>query len=396
MRHIRSAVACAITLALAMSVLQVPAEAESLNDVLARGSKHGFPAMTVLVDRPGAAPLMGATGYSSLEDQTPARVTDSYPMASITKVVTAVAVMQLVDAGKITLDEHIMKILGKKIVGPIPYGDEITVGQLLSHASGIYSFNNNRVYLDSLLGSGAFKPFQWTPKKFVALSYDRKKYPPLGKPGEGHFYSDTNYVLLGMIVAKVTGRPFKDVVRSAIFEPLGMTSTYFFSSYYQKGEVPPGHRAQGYTVISDELRAAVDINPRFPHAGPDLINTTGADEQTDAAAGLITTVIDLDRFARALFRGDLLRPASLAWLENVADGIQSEPVGTSREWALEADREPYGVILSKSGDGPGVNTVLAFEPKSQTIVIVFTNLFGRWDENEFIFSDILPAVLKLP
>jgi CubicO group peptidase (beta-lactamase class C family) len=265
-----------------------------------------------------------------------------------------VATLRLVDEGRLRLDDRVADLLPRDLVGPIPNIQEITVGLLLDHSSGIYGFNNNREYLNTLVGSEAGKGITWSSERLVALAYEGVN-DPFGVPGQGQFYGDTNYVLLGQIVEAITGESFRDYIRKNLLEPLGMSRTRFFSEFSPFEGYFPENAAQGYTVLSEELLAVLEPSSLFPRLEGGLANTTPAGETLDAAAGLVGPIDDLGRFARALYARDL---------------------------------------LTSEGDGPGgVNTVMAWHPASGTIVVGFTNIFGLWGETEFILDEIFSQVV---
>jgi CubicO group peptidase (beta-lactamase class C family) len=161
-----------------------------------------------------------------------------------------------------------------------------------------------------------------------------------------------------MIVERVSGLPFKEYVSQTLLTPLGMNSTYFYSSFLGKNADPSVRTVQGYLLATDELRSAIEVNPMFKpvlnekRSEGQLLNTTLAAERIDAAAGLVTTLPDLLKFASALFRGKLLGNRSQAFLMSVGRGTNAEPVGKKRIWALQAIHKSYGVLIYKEGDGP--------------------------------------------
>ena len=345
-----------------------------------------------------------AAGYSDLEKRTPMRVEDAFHVASINKTFTAVAVLRLVDEHKLSLSATLKECLGEA-VAQIPNAERITVAQLLDHSSGIYATNNDMDYLTTVIGPKADPARVWTPTELITLaSKDRNK--PSGEPGQGHYYADTNYILLGMIVERVSGRPFKEYLTQTLLVPLGMNSTYFYSSFLGKDAHPPLRTVQGYLLATDELRSVITVNAMFKpvpgdkRSGGQLLNTTLAAERIDAAGGLVTTLPDLLKYASALFRGKLLSPKSQAFLMSVAEGMNAQPVGTKRVWAMQAIRKPYGVLVYKEGDGPGgVNTLMAYNPSTDEIFLGFTNIFGYFNEVDFLMDDViggLPTTTRKP
>jgi D-alanyl-D-alanine carboxypeptidase len=367
---------------------------DQLKALLQKGIEHGYPGVAMLTQDGNGKIHSAAVGCSDLEHHTPLRIDDAFHMASINKTFTAVAVLRLIDEGKLSLNDTLKDRLGEA-AGRIPYADRITVSQLLDHSSGIYATNNDMEYLTTIIGPKADPARVWKPEEMVALA-DKDRSKPSGLPGEGHFYSDTNYILLGMIIERVSGRPYKEFLAKTVLEPLGMQTTYFYSNYLGKNAHPPVATVQGYLLSTKDLRAVIEPNAMFKpipgNYGKDvqLLNTTLAAERTDAAGGLVTTLPDLLKFASALFRGKLLSPQSQRFLLSAADGMEAQPLDQKRIWALQAIRKPYGVLVYKEGDGPGgVNTLMAYHPATDEIFLGFTNSFGYFNEVDFLMDDVI-------
>jgi D-alanyl-D-alanine carboxypeptidase len=372
---------------------------DQLTTLLGKGVEHGYPGIAMLVQQADGKLYSGAAGYSDLEHHAPMRVDDAFHMASINKTVTAVSVLRLVDEGKLSLNSSLQGQLGEA-VSRIPYSDRITVSQLLDHSSGIYATNNDMAYLTTLIGPKADPVRVWKPDELVALA-DKDHSKPSGSPGEGHYYSDTNYILLGMIVERASQLSYKEYVRRTMLQPLGMQSTYFYSDYLGKNAHPPVPTVQGYLRSTKNLRTVIEPNAMFKPVPGDygkdvqLLNTTLAAERTDAASGLVTTLPDLLKFASALFRGKLLSSQSQKFLMSAAEGIDAEPLEKKRIWALQAIHKPYGVLVYKEGDGPGgVNTLMAYRPATDEIFLGFTNSFGYFDEVDFMMDEVIGKFVR--
>jgi D-alanyl-D-alanine carboxypeptidase len=361
---------------------------------LQKGIDRGYPGIAVLIQSSDGKTRSAAEGYSDLENRVPMRVDDAFHVASINKTFTAVAVLRLVDDHKLSLNATLKECLGEA-VAQIPNAERITVSQLLDHSSGIYATNNDMDYLTTVLGPKADPTRVWTPAELIALA-GKSGNKPSDEPGHGHYYADTNYILLGMIVERISGRSFKEHITQTILVPLGMSSTYFYSSFLGKDSHPPVPTVQGYLLATDELRSMISVNAMFKpvpgdkRSGGQLLNTTLATERIDAAGGLVTTLPDLLKYASALFRGKLLSPKSQAFLMSVEEGMNEQPSGKGRIWAMQAIRKPYGVLVYKEGDGPGgVNTLMAYNPSTGEIFLGFVNVFGYFDEVHFLMDEVI-------
>lgn len=383
-----------ILLVAGCSTPQPQVATRDFSHLLARGVSRGLPGMWLAVGTVEALDWAGAAGFSSLAGAVDAEVDDGVHMASITKSFTAVATLQLVDSGHLSLDDRLVDLLPDETVGRIPNVEEITVRQLLDHSSGIYGFNNNSEYLSFLVGPDAGQDRVWTPQEFVALAFDGTN-EPFGLPGEGHYYGDTNYVLLGLIVESLSGAPLKTIVADRVLGPLRMGSTYYLTDYLNGSGAPPTDPASGYLSLSRQLLSVMPVNDEFPRVREDLAETSAAGETIDAAAGLITTVPDLHRFGRALFGGELLQGATHTWLLSVADGMDVAELETERVRALRAYRKPYGVIVTAEGDGPGgSNSLLAYHPETGVVVAAMTNVHGLWFESDFFLDEVVAEAVK--
>ena len=110
---------------------------------------------------------------------------------------------------------------------------------------------------------------------------------------------------------------------------------------------------------------------------------------------MVSTAEDLMTFGKELYKGNLISTQSLNWLLSIGNEIDKEEINTKRQGIVTVRNKPYGVLYTSLGDGGGgMNTVLAYHPKSKTIVIAFVNIFGNFDEHDFFMDEIIPSVLE--
>jgi D-alanyl-D-alanine carboxypeptidase len=238
-----------------------------------------------VADQPGAAAIVvkdgkvvyrKAIGMASMELGVPLQPDTVFRLGSITKQFTAAAVMLLVQDGKIALNDPVEKYLP----GYPTQGHVITVEHLLTHTSGIQSYT-------SIPG--------WFPTKIRAdlplleLIDGFKKEPMQFAPGERYAYNNSAYVMLGAVIEKASGQTYEQVLTTRIFEPLGMTSTFFGSN-----EPIIKRRAQGYTEEKGVVRNAAFLSMTQPHA----------------AGSLVSTVDDLAKWDAAVVADKVLKPES--------------------------------------------------------------------------------------
>jgi D-alanyl-D-alanine carboxypeptidase len=246
-----------------------------------------IPGAVLAVHIPGHTPWSGASGLADRRQRLPMEPSTRVRIASISKIFTAVVVMQLVEEGAIDLDAPMTTWLPDLV----PNGEQITVRNLLNHTSGLYDFVEDRRFISH----GYQKPDRmWEPQELVAYAV---KHRPAFAPGaEGAFdYSSTNYVILGMIVERVTGNSLAHEMKQRIFEPLRLENTFFAPH-----DAVQGQQAHGYMHQTDQTDISLSI--------------------VFATANLVSTASDTQRFGQALLDGELLRPATRALMYQFVNG----------------------------------------------------------------------------
>jgi D-alanyl-D-alanine carboxypeptidase len=216
----------------------------------------------------------------------------AFRIASVTKMMTATALLVLADQGRCRLDDPTGRYLPSDVVDRFQdstgraYGAAITLRQLLDHTSGLPNFFSQPPILEAVQHGGGRRRF--TPVDLVDLAVAGE--PPISLPGTAHAYTDTGFVLAGLIIEALTGRPLQEAYRELVLDPAGMADTWLESS-----DEPPRRR---------------DIAPH-DFEGQDI---THMDPTVDwAGGGLVSTAADLAAFLRALTRGQLVSAG--AWSE---------------------------------------------------------------------------------
>jgi D-alanyl-D-alanine carboxypeptidase len=286
----------------------------------------GVPGVVVLVRRDGRTVRLAA-GYANLAKETPMGVGDRFRIGSVTKPFIATVVLQLVDEGKLSLDDSVERWLP----GRIPNGDHITIRDLLSHRSGLFDYLHDQRVLKPYL-NGNFG-YVWSPRDLIRVSTG---HPPLFEPGAKFSYSNTNYILLGMIIEAAAGKPIKEQLNKRIFEPLGLRSTLLATS-----RAIPGPHANGYLISGkNHLQDVTAVSPSYAWT----------------AGGIVSTADDIARFYRALLGGRLLPPTLLKEMETTTDGYGLGVFKTP---------SPCGAILGHDGAIAAYLT-FAFNSKDST------------------------------
>lgn len=296
----------------------------------------GVPAALAAVsDRRGRERNLVA-GVADLDTGERVPVDGQVRAGSNTKTFVAAVVLQLVGEGAIELDAPVETYLPGVVRGPVD-GHDITVRDLLQHTSGIGSYTNGPPFItDGALTLTALKDWYVEPYELLALGLAQPATPA----GEWS-YSNTNYLLAGLLVQRVTQRPLAEVITDRIIEPLGLTGTYV----PERGERElRGKHPQGYHAEP---------------AGSALFEHTAIDPASSWGAGdLVSTPSDLNTFFRALLGGEVLQPAQLEQMKTtVALDLPGLPEGMSYGLGLFAtELSCGGLTWGHGGIIPGYQT----------------------------------------
>ncbi|MEV0537484.1 serine hydrolase domain-containing protein [Kitasatospora sp. NPDC050463] len=304
-------------------------------DAAVRGlvSPGGASATLGLVGERGRPVWKGAAGTADLATGAPADADGRFRIGSVTKTFVATVVLQLVAEHRIGLDDPVES----RLPGVVPNGGEITVRQLLGHTSGLFNytedpsfaFEEDSAALQQWLDTGRWHPY--APQELVDIA---TKHPVYFQPGQGWHYSNTNYIVVGMLIERITGRSWADEVQRRIVRPLGLTGT----SMPLNSPFVPGPHAHGYYKLATGPADVTLLDPSMAGA---------------AGAGISTTA-DLARFVSALLGGRLLGPAQLAEMKRTSP--QSGPA----EYGLGLQRTPTacGEYWGHGGGIPGYSTLM--------------------------------------
>ena len=344
--HGKRIVACGTLVALLAATTAAPTLAATTSPVQASldalTAQDGVPGAEAVIQDHGRTRVV-RSGRGDLTTGKPFPRNGSFRAGSVTKTFVAAVVLQLAAEGRVKLDAPVERYLP----GLLP-DKRITVRQLLQHTSGLYNYTDDLPLNDpeALRHRGA------EPAELVAMAL---KHPPLFAPGAGWSYSNTNYIVAGMLAERVTGHPLGDEIARRITRPLGLRDTYLPRRGDEK--LPPPH-AVGDTPVGGKL---VDFSD---------YDTTIA----WAAGGLVSTPADLDRFYGALLGGRLLRPAQLAEMRRTvpADlgipgaryglGLGSIPLSCGEFWGHEGGILGFTNLAGVGPDGRRATVVLNQNP----------------------------------
>lgn len=271
-------------------------------------------------------------GVGDISTDAPMRADDHIKIASLTKTYVATATLQLVDQGKLSLEDSVEQW----VPGLLRAGDRITVRELLQHTSGLPDYETVPEYLAPYL-AGDFA-HRWEPTELVAIS---NGLPPVFAPGDTEIssYSNTNYIVAGLVLEAVTGHPIGEVLRDQILDPEQLRDTTFPT---EPGLPLP--YAHGYLVIDGPPLDVTELSPSLAH-------TAGA---------MIATVEDAARFSRLLLGGELMSDRSLLEMKQtvLTDPDRVDITGQRYGLGLEAFPTRCGIAWGHNGVVPGYFTFL--------------------------------------
>jgi len=251
--------------------------------------------------RDGADRIAASSGTARQDGPEPVPFDSEFRMGSDTKTFVAVVMLQLVDEGKVRLDDTVERWLPGVVAGNGNDGAKITIRNLLQHTSGLFNYTADLFAVFSIDDYYATRFRHYEPRQLVAVAVS---HPPNFAPGTSWSYSNTNYILAGMIIKQVTGREWSAEVGTRILAPLGLVHT--FDPGDQPG-LPPPH-AVGYSTIE---------------WGQPLVDVTLYNHTWGGAAGsLVSTTGDLTQFWRALQAGKLLSPARMAEMHDTVPATE--------------------------------------------------------------------------
>lgn len=352
--------------ALALLTVHTPSAAAtpSLRNALQGLVDGGFPGAIGYV-RDGRRVEREAAGFADLETGERATPAHRFRIASNTKAFTSAVLLQLVGEGRLSLDEPVSHWLPGVITGNGNDGTRITVRQLLNHTAGLYDPTTEESFWAPYLSGDM--GFVYRPRDVVAMA--------VAHPPTGFSYSNTNYLVAGLIIEKVTGRSAVSQVYRRILVPLHLVHTRFPT-------IDPflhGRHLHGYDLRQDDV-------------------TVWSPSYDWTAGAIVSTVDDLARFYQALFDGTLLKPAQLAELKTT---VPSDPDDPTAGYGLGVERRgmpcPDGTVRTvwgNSGGGPGYNSIaLSTEDNSRQLVLA-TNTYDI--RAELAGRSPVPQVNPLP
>ena len=323
--------------------------------------RYGIPGISVTILFPDGSSWVGVSGMANVAAKTPVTTSTSFAIASVSKTFTAALVLALAQDGTIELDQPVRRYLPD-----VKVNARITVRQLLDHTSGLRDYFFHPA-IDKKLLTDRGRPWDTAD----AMKHVGKAY---FKPGTGWHYSNTNYLVLGMLAERVGGAPLADQVRARFLEPLGLRHTW-----YQPTEKASAEGSHGYRFESTKKDApAIDLSD-----GSAFMPFTSVVTAAAGAGAFASNSTDLARWVRALYAGAVLSQDSVDAM--VGDISRTEPykprvpygLGVQR---LDIDGSPS---LGHSGRLLGFRSVVRWLSEEDVAIAVVTNQ-SRTDPGIFV------------
>jgi CubicO group peptidase (beta-lactamase class C family) len=326
------------------------AQIRQIDDIAVRAlAKQHVSGMEIGVGREGKVLYAHGYGLRDRAQRLPVTAQTVFPVGSITKQFTSTAVMLLVNRGKVDLDARVSRYLPTA-----PHGSEITVRELLDQTSGLPDYLDDKTLLAAIM-AGTDGPH--SPQSLIALVNDK---PLHFKPGTKYEYSNTNYALAGMLVARVSGIPYAQFLQREIFTRQGLSSTQ-----YLRTTVPAGNDvARGYNYAKGKFL----LIPRFSM------------DWGNAAGAIASNASDLIRWDHAYFSGSII-PLQLVRTATtppprivmLASKNRANNLGIGYAFGWVQARAEGRQMIWHNGGLPGARAMNATFPRDGVYVIVLTN-----------------------
>ncbi|MGW7455521.1 serine hydrolase domain-containing protein [Streptomyces sp. NPDC054787] len=336
-----------------------PAVAAKLDAAVQRVMREAqVPGVSVGLWAPGKGSYVKSFGVADKATGAPMTSDLHVRIGSETKTFTVTALLRLVDQGKLSLDDHI----GTYVTG-VPNGDRITLRQLAGMRSGLFNYSEDDGF-NKALDDDPVRPY--TPQELLDYSF---KHPVQFQPGAEFEYSNTNLVLLGLVVEKVTGRPVHEVIQRDVLDPAGLRRTVFPTD-----AAIPAPYAHGYSdeTASGKIEDATHWNPSWAWS----------------AGAMISDLQDLRSWARTLATGTLLTPATQA------ERLKTTPMNIPGAGYGLGIFDVQGWI-GHNGSLPGYETLTVYLPQEQAtmVVVLNTDVLHDGQEPSTLFGEAITAIV---
>lgn len=329
-----------ILLALGMVTVAQDESDDEISNLLSEYVEDGDPGVVVYIRVEDEA-WIGAAGLANLDSGEAIATNDLFRIASASKPFTATVVLQLAENGDIDLDAPIADYIPADLAD-IPNVQEATIRQMLQMTSGIFNYTESDAFNDAV---DADPSHAWTAAETLGYIVDEEPY---FAPGEGYYYSNSNFNLAQVVIETVTGNSLAEELENRIFAPTGMDNCYLETAdRFAQGIV------RGYQVGDAGYEDVTEYN-----------DGTGLGD-----GGIVCDATDLAKFLPALANGELLGDDMLEeMLDTVDDGE-----GGAYGLGIGYDESDYGMVVSHDGASSGFQSSMSYFPDEDTVIVVLTN-----------------------
>jgi D-alanyl-D-alanine carboxypeptidase len=341
---------------------------------------------TMVVVRTPQGNFTAAAGTTQLGANTAPTADTHFRIASNTKTMTAALIVLLAQDGKLRFSDPV-----STYVSDVPNGKNITIAELLTMRSGLYGYTSAPEFA-ATLDSDPTKI--WTPQEVLAIAFQR---PALFPPGSAFDYSNTNYVLLGLIAEEVGGQPLARQFQDRLFGPRGLLQTSLPAANDTSIPEPHSHGymygESSYAMVDKEYPADMEAAARAGTLQP-VDYTKQNSSYATAAGGVISTADDLATWMRELVAGDVLNADyQQQWLDSLQIEDPDNPDGQKYGYGIQYQRfGPNASMYYHLGELPGFNSFMGYDTKNDVTLVIWTNLTVSPD-GRTTAQALLPMVL---
>lgn len=330
---------------------------------------EAIPGVILLVETPEKK-FLGSAGLADIETQAPMQTSHVMPSGSAGKKLTSLLTVLLEQEGLLNLDDNINNLLDAKILAQIENSDNITIRQLLNHTSGVFDYLDETTADDFYNAVLVSDPEQLKLDQF-ALTFALNK-PAYSTPGEAFNYSNTGYLLIGLILDKLLTEHHSVAIRNRIFEPLGMNSSFYGGIEKQRGDIISGY-------FKDDIIGTLNTKPFYEYIG-------------FADAPLRSNVEDLALLLKNIVSGDSTLSEDVRARFFEAESMVK--VNETTEYGLGIFKEKINnkTVYHHGGLEAGYTTANIFIEETQTSITAFFNC-GLNQQCEAESDQVIHAIL---
>jgi len=350
-------------------------KAADYQEILDNNQRAGLVGAILLVkDKNGL--WIGSSGKADIANNVDIKPCNTFLIASISKVFTASATYSYIDKGILSLEDPINKWLPKSVTDEIGNGNDAKIKHLLSHRSGIKDYYTDKFELDR----ENIEHNKWTKEDALEYIYGKESNFPVG---ETYSYSNTNFLLLSMILESASNLSFKEVYEQEIFNPLNLETAY----YSETNPIPDG-TVKGYTEFTFG-------SGNFHESRNLYIDELGV----GGDGGIAINAYDLSVFLESLMKGQLISNNSLNEMTNWFDlpkENQWELFGQIENgYGVEKFNTKYGSAVGHTGGIDGFGSFgFYFPEEDMTYVLFFNGVNGQSNAPEDIFNSVLEIMFE--